>query len=133
LVGGALSFGTSLLGGIDRTDGFRTKANPDGTTKVEFIGNTPSSALVQEMTLLRAAEVARAAGKPAFVIVERSDYTRRMTTSRGGVPISSVAQGFKTELTIRPVDAGVEPERALDAVTIIDTLGPLYYEEKQKV
>lgn len=133
LVGGALSLGTSLLGGIDRTDGFRTKANPDGTTKVEFIGNTPSSALVQEMTLLRAAEVARAAGKPAFVIVERSDYTRRMTTSRGGVPISSVAQGFKTELTIRPVDAGVEPERALDAVTIIDALGPLYYEEKQKV
>lgn len=132
LVGGALSLGTSLLGGIDRTDGFRTKVNPDGTTKVEFIGNTPSSALVQEMTLLRAAEVARAAGKPGFVIVERSDYTRRLTTSRGGMPISSVAQGFKTELTIRPVDAGIEPERALDAIAIIDALGPLYYEEKQK-
>ncbi len=131
LVGGALTFGTSLLGGIDRTDGFRTKANPDGTTKVEFIGNTPSSALVQEMTLLRAAEVARATGKPGFVIVERKDYTRTLTTSRGGMPISSVAQGFKTELTIRPVDAGVEPERALDAITIIDALGPLNYEEKR--
>lgn len=130
LVGGALSLGTSLLGGIDRTDGFRTKANPDGTTKVEFLGNTPSAALVQEMTLLRAAEVTRAAGKPAFVIVERSDYARRMTTSRGGMPISSTAQGFKTELTIRPVDTGVEPGRALDAVAIIDALGPLYYEEK---
>ncbi|NIJ20862.1 hypothetical protein FHS95_002554 [Sphingomonas naasensis] len=132
LVGGALTFGTSLLGGIDRTDGFRTRANPDGTTKVEFIGNTPSSALVQEMTLLRAAEVTRAAGKPAFVIVARSDYTRRLQTSRGGMPISSTAQGYKTELTIRPVDAGVEAGQALDAIAIIDALGPLYYEEKPK-
>jgi len=132
LVGGALTLGTSLLGGIDRTDGFRTRANADGTTKVEFIGNTPSSALVQEMTLLRAAEVTRAAGKPAFVIVGRKDYSRTLTTSRGGIPISSVANGFKTEMTIRPVDAGVDADRALDAVTIIDALGPLYYEEKKK-
>lgn len=130
LVGGALSMGTSLLGGIKRTDGFRAKENPDGTTTVEFLGNTPSSALVQEMTLLRAAEVTRAARKPAFVIVRRNDYTRRLTTSRGGVPISSVAQGYKTELTIRFLDAGAQPERAFDAVAIIDALGPLYYEDK---
>lgn len=131
LVGGALSMGTSLLGGINRTDGFRTTENPDGTTKVEFIGNTPSAALVQEMTLLRAAEVARAAGKPGFVIVERKDFSRRMRTTRGGMEISNVATGFKTELTIRCVDAGAEPDRALDAVAIIDSLGPLYYEEKK--
>lgn len=131
LVGGALSMGTSLLGGIGRTDGFRTTANPDGTTKVEFIGNTPSATLVQEMTLLRAAEVARAAGKPAFVIVERKDFSRQMRTMRNGIELSSVPQGFKTELTIRYVEAGVEPERALNAVAIIDALGPLYYEEKQ--
>ncbi|UIJ44672.1 hypothetical protein LZK98_16685 [Sphingomonas cannabina] len=131
LVGGALSMGTSLLGGIGRTDGFRTIANPDGTTKVEFIGNTPSAALVQEMTLLRAAEVTRAAGKPAFVIVERKDFSRRMTTTQYGVEISSRPTGFKTELTIRYVDAGADPQRALDAVAIIDALGPLYYEEKQ--
>lgn len=132
LVGGALSLGTSLLGGIDRTDGFRTTDKPDGTIKVEFIGNTPSAALVQEMTLLRAAEVARAKGKAGFVIVERQDFSRRLTTMQYGAAISSVAQGFKTELTIRCVDAGAEPEHALDAVAIIDSLGPLYYEEKQK-
>lgn len=132
LVGGALSLGTSLLGGIDRTDGFRTTDKPDGTIQVEFIGNTPSATLVQEMTLLRAAEVARSKGKPGFVIVERQDFARRLNTMRYGATISSVAQGFKTELTIRCVDAGVEPERALDAVAIIDSLGPLYYEEKSK-
>jgi hypothetical protein len=130
LVGGALTMGVSLLGGIDRTDGFRTTTNPDGTTKVEFIGNTPSATLVQEMTLLRAAEVARAAGKPAFVIVERKDYARRLSTMRNGMEISSVPTGFKTELTIRSVDSGAEPDRALDALAIIDALGPLYYEAK---
>lgn len=130
LVAGALSMGTSLLGGIDRTDGFRSTTNPDGTIKVEFIGNTPSSALVQEMTLLRAAEVARAAGKAAFVIVARKDFSRNLTTTQYGTQISSVPTGYKTELTIRPVDAGFEPARALDATAIIDSLGPLYYEAK---
>jgi hypothetical protein len=130
LVAGALSMGTSLLGGIDRTDGFRSTNNPDGTIKVEFIGNTPSAALVQEMTLLRAAEVAKAAGKPSFVIVDRKDFTRRLSTTQYGTEISSVPTGYKTELTIRCVDAGTDPARALDAIAIIDALGPLYYETK---
>jgi hypothetical protein len=129
LVGGALSMGTSLLGGIGRTDGFRTKQNADGTTTVEFLGNTPSAALVQEMTLLRAAEVTRAANKPAFRIVKRSDYVRRLTTTQYGVQTSSTPRGYKTELTIRFLDAGETPGQAFDALAIIDALGPLYYEE----
>lgn len=132
LIGGALSMGTSLLGGIDRTDGFRSTANADGTTKVEFIGNTPSAALVQEMTLLRAAELAKAAGKPAFVIVDRKDFSRTMQTTQYGSVVSSVPTGFKTELTVRFVDEGVDAARALGTVQILDSLGPLYYEEKKK-
>jgi hypothetical protein len=129
LVGGALSMGTSLLGGIDRLDGFRSTANPDGTTKVEYVGNTPSALLVQEMTLLRAAELTRAANKTAFEIVERKDYQRTLQMSRGGVPISSTPQGYKTELTIRMLDAATS-QRALNAVDVIDGLGPFYYEAK---
>jgi hypothetical protein len=132
LVGAAFSMGTSLLGGVSRTDGFRSTNNPDGTIKVEFIGNTPSATLVQEMTLLRAAEVARAAGKPAFVITERKDYTRSLVRTQYGAQISSTPTGFKSELTIRPVAAAAESSRALDATAIIDALGPLYYEEKAK-
>ncbi len=131
LVAGALTMGTSLLGGISRTDGFRSTANADGTTTVEFMGNTPSQTLVQEMTLLRAAEVTKAAGKPAFVIVKRNDYQRRMVQTQYGREISSTPTGFKTELTIRPVDAGTDPARALDATIVVDSLGPLYYEEKK--
>ena len=132
LIGGALTMGFGLLGGIERTDGFRSTPNADGTTKVEFIGNTPSAALVQEMTLLRAAELARAAGKPAFLIVDRKDYQRMLQMSRGGVPISSTPQGFKSELTIRFLDKAEGEPRALDAMAVIDALGPLYYEEKRK-
>ena len=122
--------GTTLLGGIQRTDGFRSTPNTDGTVKVEFIGNTPSAPLVQEMTLLRAAELTRAAGKPAFVIVDRTDYTRTLNTTRYGMTISSVPTGFKTEMVVRFVDAGIQSERALDATHVIDALGPYYYQAK---
>lgn len=117
--------------GISRTDGFRSTPNADGTVMVEFIGNTPSQTLVQEMTLLRAAEVVKAAGKPAFVIVKRNDYMRRLVQTQYGREISSTPTGYKTELTIRAVDKGVDPARALDATGVIDALGPLYYEEKK--
>lgn len=131
-VGAALSFGTTLLDGIDRNDGFRSAENPDGTVKVEFTGNTPSEPMVQEMTLLRAAELARAAGKAGFVVIDRKDYTRTLQMSRGGTPISSTPQGFKTELTIRMVDPAAEPARAFDAVAVIDALGPLYYQAAER-
>jgi hypothetical protein len=48
--------------------------------------------------------------------------------SRGGVPMSSTPQGYKTELTIRFLDRVDGSPRALDAVALIDALGPLYYE-----
>lgn len=133
LVGGALSMGFSLLGGIERTDGFRSTANPDGTTAVEFIGNTPSAALVQEMTLLRAAELTKTAGKTHFVITDRKDYSRYLeSSSQYGVTTSRIETGFKTELFVRFVDEGSDAGRALNALTIIDALGPLYYEQKSK-
>lgn len=130
LVGGALSMGTSLLGGIDRTDGFRSTPQTDGTIKVEFVGNTPSEPLVQEMTLLRAAESARAAGKWGFLIARRADYTRYMVTSQYGAEISRVPTGHKTELFIRYLDEGEDPVRGFSAIGLIDALGPLYYEDK---
>jgi hypothetical protein len=132
LVNGAVTMGFGLLGGIDRTDGFRSTPNPDGTVKVEYTGNTPSEPMVQEMTLLRAAEVARAQGKWGFEIVNRADYTRYMVTTQYGAEISRVPSGHKTELTIRMLDQPSEPSRGLDAVAVIDALGPFYYSEKAK-
>ena len=131
LVGGALSMGTSLLGGIQRTQGFRSSTNPDGTVRVEYMGSTPSAPMVQEMTLLRAAELAQAAGKPRFTIVDRKDYARFLAMTRYGIEESRTPTGYKTELTIRMLDATAADAASFDAVAIIDALGPLYYEAKR--
>ena len=127
LVGGALSLGTSLLGGVPRTAGFKETENADGSIMVEYTGNTTSGAVVQEMTLLRAAEVAQAAGKTHFHIGNRKDYQRYLTQMMYGVEQSRTLTGYKTELTVTLLDgADVRPD-ALDAVAVIDALGPVYY------
>lgn len=128
LVGGALTMGISLLGGIERTAGFRSSNNPDGTVKIEYVGNTSSAPMVQEMTLLRAAELARAAGKSAFMLVDRKDYSRYMVTSMGGMERSRTPIGFKTELVVRYLDDAKGNPAALDVVSVIDALGPFYYQ-----
>ena len=127
LVGGALSMGTSLLGGIPRTSGFKETENENGSIKVEYTGDTTSGAVVQEMTLLRAAEVAQAAGKSHFHITGRNDYQRYLTQLLYGVEQSRTLTGYKTEMTIRLLDDTEAQPQAIDAVTIIDALGPVYY------
>ena len=133
LVGAAFSMGTTLLSGIPKTAGFKETAQDDGTIVVEYTGSTPSAPMVQEMTLLRAAELARAAKKPGFAIVGRDDYTRYLTQTQYGATISRTPTGHKTVMTIRLLDT---PEAAkaqgFEAVAVIDQLAPLYYEDKPK-
>lgn len=126
LIGGALTMGTSLLGGIDRTAGFRSKDNADGTVTIEFTGNTTSAPMVQEMTLLRAAELTRASGKPQFAIISRKDYQQFLAQMQYGMEISRTPTGYKTEMTVRFLDEGTGG--SIDAVQVIDALGPLYYQ-----
>jgi hypothetical protein len=134
LLGAAFSMGTSLLGGIERTAGFRSSPNTDGSTKVEYTGNTTSGPVVQEMTLLRAAELTREAGKSRFYIVLRNDYERYLTQMMYGTPTERTLTGYKTELSIRFLGDDESEENALDAATIIEALGPVYYDSaKQKV
>lgn len=127
LVGGALSLGTSLLGGIPRTSGFDETENEDGSITVEYNGNTTSGPVVQEMTLLRAAELAQAAGKPHFHIERRKDYQRYLTQLMYGVEQSRTLTGYKTELTVRLLDDAIDQPQALEAIAVIDALGPIYY------
>lgn len=128
LVGAAFTLGTSLLGGIERTAGFRSTPNADGSIKVEYTGNTSSGPVVQEMTLLRAAEVAREAGKTRFQIVTRRDYQRYLTQMMSGVETERTLTGYKTELDIRLLDEEDKDSSAFEAGQIIDALGPIYYD-----
>ena len=70
LVGAAVTMGTSLLGGVDKTSGFSSVPEGDGSIKVEYTGNATSGPVVQEMTLLRAAELARDEGATHFLVEE---------------------------------------------------------------
>ena len=128
LVSGAFSMGTSLLGGISRTSGFRSVFDPDGPVMVEYTGDTTSGPVVQEMTLLRAAEIARERGNTHFIVSDRKDYQRYLTVSQYGTEISRTLTGYKTELTISLLDTSAEDEHlAFNALEVIDALGPVYY------
>jgi hypothetical protein len=128
LFGAALTLGTSLIGGVERSMGFSSMLNPDGSIKVEYTGDKTSGPIVQEMTLLRAAELAKEAGAARFEIVERKDFQRFMTTYVNNFPQSRRPAGYKTELTIRLVGEGDTGSEGLDAVAVIDELGPIYYD-----
>ena len=133
LVGAAFSMGTSLLSGIPKTQGFKETANADGTMTVEYDGSTSSAPMVQEMTLLRAAEIAKQAGKPGFAITARNDYSRWLTQTQYGREISRTPTGHKSELTIRLLDTpDAVAAQGFATASIIDTLGPLYYEADDK-
>lgn len=130
------SFWRSLFVSGAASDGFKDKTDPKtGITTVEFVGNSGSAPTVEELTLLRAADLARRAGKPGLIIVARRDYTRTMNMTRGysAIPISSTPAGYKTELDVRFVDpAALPPElagerdRVLDANRIYTTLAAVY-------
>ncbi|MBP6434021.1 MAG: hypothetical protein KA292_05050 [Sphingorhabdus sp.] len=128
LIGAAFSLGTSLLGGIERTAGFRSSPNADGSIKVEYTGNTTSGPVVQEMTLLRAAELALEAKKPRFQIVLRSDYQRYLVQRMYNVETERTLVGYKTELNIRFLEAAEDEASSLDAATVVEVLGPVYYD-----
>ncbi|MES2754705.1 MAG: hypothetical protein V4659_08570 [Pseudomonadota bacterium] len=130
------NFLRSLFVGGAKSDGFKDKTDDKtGITTVQFVGNSGSAPTVEELTLLRAAELAKAAGKPGLIIVARRDYTRTLNMTRGysAIPISSTPAGFQTELDVRFVDpAALPPElaserdRVLDAARIYATLAPVY-------
>lgn len=132
LVGAAFSMGTTLLEGVKNTDGFSAKQNPDGSVQVSLTGATIAPAVVREMTLLRAAELAIEAGKPSFVITSRHDYTRMWTTTRYGATISSIPSGYKTDIVIRFVSPDQPEPRAFDAKAVVEALGPYYYKDGAK-
>ena len=125
---GKFLFGGARGNGTDRTYGFQSNANADGTVTVEYMGDTTSGPVVQEMTLLRAAELAQEAGHGRLALTAREDYQRYLTRSQYGIEQDRTLMGYKTVLTVRFVGAEEKDAFALDAAEIIDALGPIYYD-----
>lgn len=125
LIGGVLSMGFGLLGGFERTKGFQSETLENGLIKVEYNGQTTSAPMVQEMTLLRAAEIAREQGHSFFLVHSRKDYGVYWGTSW-----ERKLTGYKTVFEIELLDEDKTSDEALDAVAVIDTLGPIYYSDE---
>lgn len=122
LLAGVFSMGTSLLGGFDRTNGFRSEQLESGAIQVEYTGGTTSGSVVQEMTLLRAAEIAIEAGKTHFIVNDRKDYGVYW-----GNTFERTMTGYKTILEFGYRDADSADPSAIDAMAVVDALGPIYY------
>jgi hypothetical protein len=121
--------------------GFKAENNAAlGYTPVHYSGSgITTGAAVEEMALLRAAELARAAGKKGLVVIKRQDVERSMTTYYYSTPINTTPTGFETELDVVFVDPANLPDayktapwRVLDADEIYNALAPFYIKPKKK-
>lgn len=99
---------------------------------VEFGGATSSAAIVEEMALLRAADLARRAGKKGMILISRRVYTRTATTT-SIYGSTQTPMGYSAELLVALVDPDGLPEdlkasspRVLDPDQVFDALSPIY-------
>jgi hypothetical protein len=125
-----------LVGKAYAPDGFRSKTDAaTGITTVEYLGAQASAPVVEELTLLHAADLARKQSKAGFLIIARRDFSRTISTTRGysSTPISSRPAGFKTEMDVQFVDPAnipaaltSEADRLLIADQVYANLAPIY-------
>jgi hypothetical protein len=110
-----------------KPNGFKDKKLADGKgASIEFSGALSTHAAVEEMMLLRAAQLTREAGKAGFVVRSRNDYKQYMVQTMHGAEISRAPAGFKTAADIEFVDAPVEADLTLDAGKVWNDLSPIY-------
>jgi hypothetical protein len=105
--------------------GFKDKKLDSGLTRIEYVGSVSSPVAVEEMTLLRAAQLALAAGQKGFVIEDRADYTRMRQMTMRGMPVGTpTLAGYMTQLDVRFTD--LSDPRAVDAAKVAAELKPVY-------
>lgn len=112
--------------GFFKPAGFKAKPMKSGAgTTVTFTGDASSAFAVEEMTLLRAAELAVAAGKTRLTILARRDYQRTSQLMINGSPSGNATPaGYQSQLDVAFGDAA--DDRAIAAADVIAALGPLY-------
>lgn len=115
--------------------GYRESTGGDGVVTVRFRGGDSPQSQIEEMALLRAAELARQGGHAGFVLVDRRDTEWSTQTTQYGVPLRSDPNGFESEIDIRFAEAGA-PDASngmnLVADEVIAALGPLYIREQPR-
>lgn len=121
-------------------DGFNKGiARPDGSFIVMYTGKRSSGAIVEELALFRAADLTRQAGKTGFVIRDRTDLQRTVTTTYYSTPLRSDPDGYEVWLDVMPVDKDNPPApytdarwRIIDAEAVYRDFAPIYAPKAKK-
>ena len=114
-------------------DSFKVKDDGKGVTTVTFRGLKSSPSMAEELALLRAADLARTAGKTGLIVVGRRDIHHTLTTYMYGPALRTDYSGTETQLDVVFVDTNSLPPfymnapwRVIDAADVIATLSPIY-------
>jgi hypothetical protein len=117
-----------------QSDGWRARETAGGGVEIEFRALAGSTSVVEEMALLRAAQMAIAAGHHGLIISDRRDNARTLstTTAYGGV-LRTDPMGYESHLEVIFCDPNHLPEgyanagwRVIDADAVVAALSPLY-------
>lgn len=109
--------------------GYRERISPDGIVTIRYRGGKTPSGPIEEMALLRAADLAREGGHKSFVILDRRDTAWSINTTQYGMTLRTDPNGHETELDVRFLDTVREAQEdgvVLDAEQVYAQLAPLY-------
>lgn len=114
--------------------GYRvTEPNGQGVMTVRFRGDNSTEAIIEEMALLHAADLARQGGKKGFIVVGDRSTKYSVVTTSYGTPIRSDPNGFDVEFDVLLVDPTALPTpyrdaawRVWDADQVYEALSPIY-------
>jgi hypothetical protein len=117
-------------------DGYAVTEHPDrGFSTISFRGQKASFASLEDMALLRAADVARQAGKHGLIVLARRNINHTTTTYMYGQAIRTTPTGSETQLDVMFVDPASPPPgyqdqrwRIVDADAVYAALAPFYIE-----
>lgn len=133
----AILFGS--IDGFTVTPVDRPKIGNAETLTIRFRGVSAPAVIVEEMAILKAADIAREKGKGGFVILSRDDVEHSVTSTYYGVPLRTDPNGYETSFTVALVDLA-KPEapfdgamwRIIDANAVFDALSPVYLRPEAK-
>jgi hypothetical protein len=119
--------------------GYRVTEKPGGPTVVQLRAAESTPQMVEEMALLRAAELARDQHRKGFVIVSNDFMNHRLQTVYGGVVVQESVLTRQASLDIIIADPDALPPgytdagwRLLDADAIYNALAPIYIRATSK-
>jgi hypothetical protein len=116
------------------SEGYRVQP-PDaaGAGRVAVFADKGTMSMVEELAMLHAAELARAAGKKGLIVTRREDVYHHLDTYYYSTKVGTQPAGFECDYDVVVVDPGALPEayrsqawRVIDADAAYAALAPVY-------